>query len=82
MYKDIELEHRDIAMLYMVLGGIPFYLNHVKRGMSVSQNIDALCFAKDAPLFSNPARHLRILEILAAHRNGMMREELLAQAAF
>jgi hypothetical protein len=91
LYKNIDLEHRDIALLYMALGGIPFYLNQVRRGTSVAQNIDRLCFAKDAPmrdefnvlfssLFANPQRHLRLLEVLSAHRYGMTREDLLKQA--
>jgi AAA+ ATPase superfamily predicted ATPase len=90
-YKDIEWEHHDIAILYMVLGGIPFYLNHLRRGLSVAQNIDNLCFAQDAPmqdefyvlfhsLFSNPQHHIQILEALCKNRQGMMRDELLAQA--
>jgi hypothetical protein len=91
LYKNIDLEHRDIALLYMALGGIPFYLNQVRRGTSVAQNIDRLCFAKDAPmrdefnvlfasLFANPQRHLRLLEVLSAHRYGMVRDDLLEQA--
>ncbi|MDR0834685.1 MAG: AAA family ATPase [Candidatus Symbiothrix sp.] len=90
-YKDIEFEQRDIATLYMVFGGIPFYLNQLRRGLSVAQNIDALCFAKDAPmydefnmlfasLFANPERHLKLLEILSMHRYGMTRDDLLKRA--
>jgi hypothetical protein len=76
---------------YMVFGGIPYYLDMFQRGLSLSQNIDRLCFAKEAPmrdefnvlfasLFPNPERHLRLLEVLSAHRCGMTREELIEQA--
>ncbi|MDR0854056.1 MAG: AAA family ATPase [Clostridiales Family XIII bacterium] len=90
LYREIDLEHRDVAMLYMVFGGVPFYLNQIRRGKSVAQNIDELCFAKDAimrdefdllfdSLFARPARHRKIIEVLSAHQSGMMREKLLAQ---
>ena len=34
----------------MVMGGIPFYLDHVDVAMSASQNINRLCFQRDGLL--------------------------------
>ncbi len=33
-----------MVQLFMVMGGIPFYLNAIKAGKSVHQIIDELCF--------------------------------------
>ena len=32
----------------MIFGGIPFYLGQLQVGMNLAQNMDALCFEKDA----------------------------------
>ena len=42
----------QIIEAYSVLGGIPFYLEYLKKSLGVSQNIDRLLFAKNA-LFKN-----------------------------
>ena len=63
--KGIRMSRYDIVQSYMVLGGIPYYLGYMKKGLSLAQNIDLLFFEKDAKLrneydrlfasvFSNP----------------------------
>jgi AAA+ ATPase superfamily predicted ATPase len=42
--KKIEISHRQIAECYMIMGGIPFYLSKIKKGLSIAQNIDNLFF--------------------------------------
>lgn len=37
--------------LYMVMGGVPFYLNQLKKSYSVGQNIDNLFFNSEGMLF-------------------------------
>jgi len=34
----------------MIFGGIPYYLNMLRRGRSLAQSVDALCFSENAPL--------------------------------
>src|ERR1700741_899021 len=51
-YKKISLDHYQLIQLYMVLGGIPFYWEAVKKGLSASQNIDKLCFDTNGILIS------------------------------
>ncbi|MEI7831504.1 MAG: ATP-binding protein [Prolixibacteraceae bacterium] len=78
----------QILESYMILGGIPFYLSLMEKGKSLSQNIDALCFAKNgalreefsslyASLFKHSENHIRVVESLAKKTKGMTREEIL-----
>ena len=86
--KKIGLSHYDIIQLYMTIGGIPFYLNKIKRGESVAQNIDRLCFQNEGDLvnefrdvftslFSNSKAHDKMIRVLAKTRKGITRKELL-----
>jgi AAA+ ATPase superfamily predicted ATPase len=90
-YKGIVIEQIDIATAYMVFGGIPFYLNQFRPELSTAQNIDALCFTKDAfmydefatlfdSLFKNSAKHVQILEALSTKKKGMTRSEIIDAA--
>ena len=49
-YNGINLSRYEIVQVYMALGGIPYYLNYLKPGLSVSQNLDLICFNKGAKL--------------------------------
>ncbi len=81
----------QIAQLYMILGGIPFYLEQIEPGESVTQNIDRLCFRPKAPLrnefenlfgslFKKSERHVAVIEALAKKLKGLGREELIKLA--
>lgn len=49
--KEINvLDRYQILQLYMVMGGIPFYLDAVSPEKSAAQNIEELCFRKGALL--------------------------------
>ena len=87
--KNNVLDRYQLIQLYMVMGGIPFYLEQVKRGLSVAQNIDNLCFTEDGmlrkefdnlypSLFKKSENHLAFVEALAKKGQGMTRAELLA----
>jgi len=89
--KKIELPHYQIAEIYMILGGIPFYLEKIKRGSSVAQNIDSLFFDKTselknefknlyASLFENSEGYEKIVEVLSKKRTGLTRKEILLQS--
>lgn len=78
----------QIVQLYMVMGGIPFYLDHVDIGMSAAQNINRLCFQRDGilaeefndlytSLFSRAERHLSIIEALEKKVKGLTRKEII-----
>lgn len=81
----------QILQLYMVLGGIPFYLDQLKKGRSAAQNINALCTDKHGflqsefrtlyqSLFKKPEGHIAIIQALAKKKKGMGRNELLKMA--
>lgn len=83
----------DICQAYMAFGGIPYYLNQFRRGLSVPQNIDALLFEEDAPLkdefdrlftsqFNNPDELKRIIVTLSGKRSGYTRDELIKKSQF
>jgi uncharacterized protein len=81
----------QLLQLYMVTGGIPFYLDEVDISASIAQNIDRMCFTHQgllhkefdnlfASLYRRPENHLRIIETLASKMSGMSRTELIERA--
>jgi hypothetical protein len=86
-HRGITLDRQQILELYMALGGIPYYLDYVRRGRSAAQTIDALFFAGQAPLrdefdklyaalFEQHERHVKVIRALARKRSGLTRNEL------
>jgi len=80
---------KDIARLYMSVGGVPFYLADIVPGKSVPQVLDDLFFAPQArlknefqnlyaALFKNNSLHERVVLALAAKTTGMRRNEIVA----
>lgn len=89
--KNIIFSHYQIAEIYMIMGGIPFYLEKLKKGSSVAQNIDNLFFSKTgefrnefknlyASLFNNAEDYEKIVEVLSKNRNGLTRKEIIERA--
>ncbi|MGN7784971.1 AAA family ATPase [Niabella sp. 22666] len=81
----------DITQIYMAMGGVPHYLEKLRKGASVAQNIDHLCFQKDgtlknefnqlyASLFDDSEKHLTIIKTLANSNKGITRLELARQS--
>ena len=91
-HRRVKLDDYQISQLYMTVGGIPHYLNHIKPGQSAAQNLDRLCFAKDglladefqhlyAALFENHANHEAIVGALGRAGKGLTRNEVLQAAS-
>lgn len=89
--RGIRWNRYQIAECYMILGGTPLYLQMLERGLSLTQNIDNLFFAQNAPLareydflfrslFNEAMVHRQIIETLASKAVGMTRLELIAAA--
>lgn len=87
--RHIILSRYQIAQLYMVIGGVPYYLNEIRKGESMAQNIDRICFQKNGllrdefdklftALFNNPENHLAIIKALATKWKGVTRKDMLA----
>ena len=86
-----SLQRDQIINLYMIFGGVPYYLSKVKNGESAIQSVDRLCFAKNgelrkeydilfASLFNISANHLVVVAKLALFPRGLTRNELTAKA--
>jgi uncharacterized protein len=84
----IQLNQKQILQIYMVTGGIPHYLSYIKKGLSASQNIEALAFSKNgllqsefnklfASLFEHSEVHEELMEVIASHRYGIEQAELI-----
>ncbi len=72
----------------MVIGGIPYYWGFMKKGLSLSQNIDELFFAKHAPLqdefsylfsslFRYPEEYIKIVHALSSKLSGLTRNDII-----
>lgn len=88
--KSIKLDRYQITNLYMVMGGIPYYLEQVNKGMSATQNIEKICFNKNgllrtefnyvfASLFNNAEFHEKIIRTIFELGTRATREEILHQ---
>lgn len=86
--KKNVLDRYQILQLYMVMGGIPYYLDAVSPERSAAQNIEDLCFREGglltreyqnlfASLFKNASKHEAIIASLATKTKGMTRNELI-----
>lgn len=86
-HRDIHWSRYDVALCYMVMGGIPYYLSLLRPDLTVDQNIDNMFFRKRAELFDeftflyrtlfkNSELHIRIAEQLSKNRSGLSREEI------
>ena len=87
--RGIAFNRRQIAEAYMILGGIPFYMDAMDKMLGLNQNIDLLLFEKNAKLgnefsrlyhslFRHADNHVRVVETLAKSGAGMTRQELSA----
>ena len=90
-HKNGAFERYQIAQLFMVLGGIPFYLDMVETNQSAVQNINRLCFEADgelrtefdnlyASLFKKAQDHVAVIEALSTKASGLTRDELIKTA--
>jgi AAA+ ATPase superfamily predicted ATPase len=86
--KNVVFGRYDIVECDMILGGIPYYLRYIDGRYSLSQNIDDMLFAEDAPLkdefaaiyaslFKHPKNHLEVIHALSSKRMGLTREEII-----
>lgn len=91
--KSIALDRYQIIQLYMAFGGIPYYLDHVQKGLSAAQIIDDLCFKKlgilkteftyiFTSLFTNAQKHEQIIRIIFALGGSANREAIIAKGKF
>lgn len=86
--KNLLLNKYAILELYMILGGVPFYLDQVKSGESVVQAIDRLFFRATSELktefnelfkslFSDAPVFKNVVELLSMHQEGLKRNDII-----
>jgi len=86
--KGLLYDQAQILEIYMCIGGIPYYLDMLKKGRSAAQNINQLCFQRKGALFDEfnqlfqalfdqAAAHETIIKIIANKREGVSRDEIL-----
>jgi len=87
--RKIQWSRHQIAECYMVLGGTPYYLDMLQKGLSLPQNIDFLFFRQEAELkeeykilmdslFKDSQVYRRVISLLAGKSKGMTRQEIMA----
>ena len=86
--KSMEMSRHQMLMAYMILGGIPYYLDMLIKGIPLDVCIDDLFFKQNAPLrtefdflfrslFKDSKIYKNVVLALAAKLKGMTRQELL-----
>ena len=85
--KGLALGDAQVLEGYMALGGIPYYWNLLRRGESVAQALDRLCFAENgelrgefgrlySSLFRKPEPYVAIVRALSGRKSGLMKTDL------
>ena len=88
--KHIAWSRFQITECYMIMGGIPYYLNLLSHRLSLSENIDRLFFQKRGllwdeydnlyrTLFRNSDIHMKVVEALSRKRGGLTRNQIAAK---
>ena len=83
----IRWNRYQILETYMIMGGIPFYLEMLKPKLTFDQNVDNLFFAPNAPLrmeygflfrslFNDAQLYRQVVETLAKCSQGMTRQQI------
>lgn len=84
----IGWDRMSILRTYMILGGIPYYLNMLRKDESPVKNIDRLFFGNQAELkgeygrlykslFKSPERYISVIRALAKNKKGLSRKEII-----
>lgn len=85
--RHINLTKTHILDLYMALGGIPYYLTYVKKGLTASENIQQILCDESAPLkneftklfyslFLDAEAYIELMKLIASKKEGISRREL------
>jgi hypothetical protein len=85
--RGVKTTDNQLAELYMILGGVPYYLSLLEKDKSIYQNIDSLLFERTGKLFNeyqnllpslfdDANNHLMVMEVLASKWKGVSRSEI------
>lgn len=90
-HKNIKWGNYHVLHLYIAIGGIPHYLNKVRKGESVVQSIQRLCFDTSGDLvnefdeifeslFNQSSSHISIVRALGSSVKGISRANLIKKS--
>lgn len=85
--RGFMLSRYEIAEYYMIMGGIPYYMQFLSPKMSLTQNVDYLLFNPNGylydefstlydSLFRNSTDYVKVVETLSKKGYGMCRNEI------
>lgn len=85
--QGVKLNNRQILQIYMVTGGVPYYLSNIQKGLSATQIIDQLAFRNKSlllnefenlfsSLFSNHEICEDMIRIISQYQYGIGQGEL------
>lgn len=91
--KGVKYNDAQVLETFMVTGGVPYYLNFLKKSLSVSQNVDQLCFQNKgalveefsrlySSLFYHSESYEELIKIIASKRSGVERNEILKKSKY
>lgn len=83
----IKLTQTQILQIYLIFGGVPFYLEQLQLHKSIAANVNNLCFKNSGilfeelhklfqSLFDNHEDYLTLVKTIAASRYGMSRNDI------
>jgi hypothetical protein len=86
-YIGYKCSYYQATLLFMVTGGVPFYLKQIKKNLSVEQNINQLFFKKDSPLlnefdeifsslFDDSETYQELVALIAPSKEGLSRRDI------
>ncbi|MGM9869369.1 MAG: ATP-binding protein [Sodaliphilus sp.] len=86
MSRHFHLSRYEMALAYMALGGIPYYMDMLRNDETLSENINRIFFNNNAikqefedvyvGLFQSLEKYLDIVMALGNHHYGMTRNEI------
>lgn len=85
--KNITLNTKQCYELYRCIGGVPFYLSYIQRGISIENIIETLFFEQEGKLleefdelfdslFTASNTYKELIEIIANKQSGILRTEI------
>ncbi len=88
---NIELNLYDLFQYHMIFGGIPYYMNLIRKDLSLAANVDYLFFNKDSKLidefhrlmgslFKHPENYIKAIRLLSEKKIGYTRNEIAKKA--
>lgn len=85
--RGFHLSRYEIALTYMVIGGVPYYMDSIRPDRTMADNINAIYFDKDKArqefkdvytgLYSSSEIYIHVIRELGKRFYGMTRDELL-----